>query len=184
MGGVCCPEIVTSASGDRVIQAGHNIHPGKCPKIIISVELLASQPSCKARCLTDDECRPSSKCCFDGCGTNCLHIAGESESSVNGPIQSVPGAAASPIKPVIATVAKSRMGECPKLNPAPRYDCRSGQDECKTDQDCENGIQKCCSTGCFRKCLYPQKTTPCLHMKAAYEITSNPQAIKCTHSMF
>lgn len=51
-GGICCPEII-STNGQQIIQAKNEIHLGKCPIVMISVEFLATSPSCKARCHSD-----------------------------------------------------------------------------------------------------------------------------------
>ena len=178
-GGVCCPEIITT-EGQQIVQSLPSVHSGKCPTSPVSVKTLTSPQSCHAQCYADTECHSYSKCCFDGCGTKCVQVTEEIGSSISVPSNSVDTGVShiAPIKPVNSFV---KIGQCPRLPNAPRLDCRSGQDDCKTDYDCD-GIMKCCSDGCFKRCLYAEKTTACLHLKAAFEKLTTDDVIKCTKS--
>uniref|UniRef100_A0A7E4UXH3 WAP domain-containing protein n=1 Tax=Panagrellus redivivus TaxID=6233 RepID=A0A7E4UXH3_PANRE len=172
-GGVCCPEVITTTNGQQVIQSKHQNHPGKCEKKHISVEFLSSAPTCKSRCKEDSECRPHSKCCFDGCGTMCIQIVGEIQPSIVGPVETVSRASSE-----VNVRVQSKLGECPRLPDGPRYDCRSGIDTCQSDFEC-TGIKKCCSDGCFKRCMYAERTTACLHLQAAFEKVKKNGFVQC-----
>lgn len=54
---------------------------------------------------------------------------------------------------------KKKIGEClviPETEPA---NCEGNdEDVCTTDDECP-GIQKCCSNGCYKGCMYAEITT-------------------------
>ncbi|KAI1726347.1 WAP-type (Whey acidic protein) 'four-disulfide core' domain-containing protein [Ditylenchus destructor] len=73
----------------------------------------------------------------------------------------------------------NKIGVCPALSKSQRSDCRSGTDQCSSDSDCPT-ILKCCSDGCYKRCVYAQRNTPCLHLKAASELLDIKRAVQCS----
>lgn len=73
-GGICCP---LSISGLTRQLSSVQIHPGKCPQTLASLDTIGTgAPVCKLKCHSDADCRQKHKCCFDGCGTNCMEVSG------------------------------------------------------------------------------------------------------------
>ncbi|CAG9538681.1 unnamed protein product [Cercopithifilaria johnstoni] len=62
----------------------------------------------------------------------------------------------------------SEMGECPYLNNNPSSCLKNKTDECVEDVDCGT-VQKCCSNGCKKSCMYPEISTACIHLLGASE---------------
>ncbi|KAL3982628.1 Thyroglobulin type-1 repeat family protein [Acanthocheilonema viteae] len=62
----------------------------------------------------------------------------------------------------------SELGECPHLSNNPASCLNNQTDECVQDVDCDT-VQKCCSNGCKKLCMYPEITTACIHLLGASE---------------
>lgn len=144
-----------------------------------------------SECKSDPDCPQSTKCCFDGCGLKCRPIGGEDASETSSKTTSRNGQDSSstyetsplqrPTKPHNQPSKKAssesgrkvdidhkKVGECLPLGGGLRSDCLSGTDECDSDDQC-HGVKKCCSDGCFKRCLPPYKATNCIHLKTALE---------------
>lgn len=50
--------------------------------------------------------------------------------------------------------------------------------ECTKDSHCV-GVQKCCSDGCRKVCVYAEKNTACLLLKGAYQQIGLMNYVKC-----
>ncbi|KAI6206638.1 hypothetical protein M3Y94_00935300 [Aphelenchoides besseyi] len=125
------------------------VHSGQCPTQQIR---LTSQLGCLIQCKADADCQQNEKCCFDSCGHK---VASTTKSTRPG----------------------EKIGECRSLRNVNRNDCRSGVDDCQNDLECP-GTQKCCSDGCYRRCMSSHRTTACLHLKTALEAFG--RNVKCT----
>ncbi|KAK5971137.1 hypothetical protein GCK32_009899 [Trichostrongylus colubriformis] len=73
--------------------------------------------------------------------------------------------------------------ELVKPGQCPYFDERSCEDqpqlkECGSDEDCA-GVQKCCSDGCTRKCLYPENASACVQYKSALQMIGQSERIQC-----
>uniref|UniRef100_A0A914XIE0 Uncharacterized protein n=1 Tax=Plectus sambesii TaxID=2011161 RepID=A0A914XIE0_9BILA len=121
------------------------VHAGACPQIP-----LGQKGVCAAQCRADEECASHQKCCYNGCGMSC---------------QSTEQA-----RPVARPSLDAKIGDCPKVNALTASCASRGTqiDACQTDRSCP-GVQKCCSDGCSKKCMYAQVTTACLHQQASAE---------------
>ncbi|CAD5219044.1 unnamed protein product [Bursaphelenchus okinawaensis] len=173
-GGICCSE------RNQPVKRF-----GKCLKESVD---LSPYSHCHVECRSDDECKLNQKCCFTGCGLKCREVdQGQmltpevskshvvpSETSQNHVLFPVPSTVRSGV--VVTSKLASKVGRCGK--PSDSAQCRSGHDECKVDPDC-GGIQKCCNDGCYKKCLYPEVTTACLHLRTAFERLGKDDTVRC-----
>ncbi|KAI6180854.1 hypothetical protein M3Y98_00765900 [Aphelenchoides besseyi] len=150
-GGLCCPLGISSQGGVKP-----TVHSGQCPTQQIR---LTSRLGCLIQCKADADCQQNEKCCFDSCGTSCI-ITGHKVISTTK-----------------STRPREKIGECRSLRNVNRNDCRSGVDECQNDLECP-GTQKCCSDGCYRRCMDSHRTTACLHLKTALKAFG--RNVKCT----
>ncbi|KAI1726343.1 WAP-type (Whey acidic protein) 'four-disulfide core' domain-containing protein [Ditylenchus destructor] len=173
-GGLCCP--VNSKSHESELSSAIALvsqqHRGECVKQNVDV----NRKECRLRsspiCRLDSDCSSNEKCCFDGCDTSCV------------PIMSRPDAAFPTPSPNGIQIGRedtehNKIGVCPALSKSQRSDCRSGTDQCSSDSDCPT-ILKCCSDGCYKRCVYAQRNTPCLHLKAASELLDIKRAVQCS----
>lgn len=127
-GQVCRPVLNISAS--NLLNPGFDSNPGSCPAIPLRYFGDQENYRCSDTCKSDIECRPSQKCCFNGCGLSCLR----------------------------AVVGSGRMlkpGQCPGRNPDGVFLCT---ESCRADNECA-GDQKCCPTGCGNICMDPVLAT-------------------------
>ncbi|XP_071949647.1 uncharacterized protein [Antedon mediterranea] len=95
---------------------------GECPNVPAGTIGL-----CVHGCGTDDDCQNEKRCCFNGCGKECVH-------------------------PIFPPEPFVKDGECPVLS-AP-YGAQRCTDLCLEDSDCPNK-EKCCSNGCGKVCAEP-----------------------------
>uniref|UniRef100_A0A1I7S313 Antileukoproteinase n=1 Tax=Bursaphelenchus xylophilus TaxID=6326 RepID=A0A1I7S313_BURXY len=153
-GGLCCEDSTISRQKS-----------GQCPKIPVNI---SPKMHCHIECRSDDECKSTSKCCFNGCGMQCSEMG----HPISTTLSTVRSGVVKPLK------HKNKIGKCPRMGNDTRNNCRSGHNECTVDSDC-NGIQKCCYDGCFRRCNYAQVTTACLHLQAAYEKFGIEEFVRC-----
>uniref|UniRef100_A0A915CU01 Uncharacterized protein n=1 Tax=Ditylenchus dipsaci TaxID=166011 RepID=A0A915CU01_9BILA len=75
--------------------------------------------------------------------------------------------------------SSEKLGECPAIGDLAHRSCVSVTSECTMDSECPT-IQKCCFDGCSKRCLYAQKTSPCLHMQAVTELLAIQQTSQCS----
>uniref|UniRef100_A0AC34RIU7 Uncharacterized protein n=1 Tax=Panagrolaimus sp. JU765 TaxID=591449 RepID=A0AC34RIU7_9BILA len=157
--GYCCP-LPESAS-----------RPGSC-----EARVPRHQKNCAAECRSDVDCPSTSKCCFDGCGLSCMNV-----QFAPNPFQHRPESKLGIVR--IDSLKHNKeilsplLAECPDL--PKNGGTQSCNTECKTDSDCR-GLRRCCAVGCSRICVYPQKTTGCLHEAISHELYSIRHAPRCT----
>ncbi|TMS37456.1 hypothetical protein L596_004385 [Steinernema carpocapsae] len=149
--GLCCP------APEKMPRAG------RCPKKTVLLEQI---DSCKVDCRSDDDCQNGHKCCYDGCGTACLQTEGDGFLKHPSPSTET----ASPNLP------SNKVGVC--VAPQGSQDCEDLRNQCVDDSDCPS-IQKCCFDGCVKRCSFAQRTTGCLHMKAAFAQLGIGDFVKC-----
>jgi hypothetical protein len=178
--------------------------PGACEP-----EPIQRKAKCPSECRSDSECSGSAKCCFDGCGLKCRESAQSSfEGSRKPPLSTeevtteVPAPRndiavvttihrpSPPIRPNKKSseessisgkklvVIESKVGDCLPLDLLERNDCTSGTDHCQSDDQCQ-GVKKCCSDGCFKRCIAPYRATNCIHLKEAEPLTQKVRRLRC-----
>ena len=99
--------------------------PGTCPVFKAPTECPEENENL---CEDDSSCSEGFKCCFTGCGLECVDRFGNT------------GPAVTP-----------RSGTCPVLK-APTECPEEREDFCKNDSTCPNG-SKCCNSGCEFRCV-------------------------------
>uniref|UniRef100_A0A7M4EL49 WAP domain-containing protein n=1 Tax=Crocodylus porosus TaxID=8502 RepID=A0A7M4EL49_CROPO len=108
---------------------------GTCPQVMVQ----PSSSPCQSRCEDDRTCPRNQKCCFTGCGLECIDPQKCCQSSCAAPDPRLPAA---------------KPGECPKVRPWQTLVPCKGNDTCTHDRDCPKQ-EKCCFGGCFQhSCLY------------------------------
>ncbi|XGW25344.1 hypothetical protein V3C99_006626 [Haemonchus contortus] len=152
-----CHQVGFSSTGLCCALPARAVHAGRCPP---TAPLLHNLTVCGFNCRSDGDCQATEKCCYDGCGLHCKAVTSDLTES---------GEATRPelIKP----------GQCPY------YDERScenpsGADQCTSDDECA-GVQKCCSDGCSKKCLYPENGSACVQAKSALQMIGQSERIQC-----
>ncbi|CAG9538679.1 unnamed protein product [Cercopithifilaria johnstoni] len=140
------------------------LHSGNCVPI-----LSRYSKSSKSECRIDSDCSNEAKCCFDGCGLKCMinstyiynfRIGCSTQKSTN----------------VGEDFIIKQIAECSEAQQ--HHDLEKCTAECKMDQDCP-GVKKCCTYNCSALCLFPTKTTACLHELITHEIFGNDRTPKC-----
>lgn len=133
------------------------LHGGICPSVF---PILDNVNSCRFDCRSDGDCRITEKCCYDGCGLHCKAMSmgkgGSSEES----------------KPELV-----KPGTCPYFDEGSCAE-RLRESQCNSDDECA-GVQKCCSDGCSKKCLYPESTSACVQAKSALQMIGQASKIQC-----
>ncbi|CAI4227197.1 unnamed protein product [Auanema sp. JU1783] len=153
-GGICCPKPT------------HPINRGNCPSV---QPLLDRFHECRLECRSDDDCSQRNKCCFDGCGTLCLDFSNENISEESEENSSEFG----------ITTDFDKIGICPFYDfKTCDKDQEKFKDECSSDMNCP-GVQKCCTDGCRKLCVYAEKTTMCLELKGALQQIGQMDRVKC-----
>uniref|UniRef100_A0A1I8AEE0 Thyroglobulin type-1 domain-containing protein n=1 Tax=Steinernema glaseri TaxID=37863 RepID=A0A1I8AEE0_9BILA len=129
---------------------------------------------CSSECRVDVDCKPTSKCCFDGCGLKCMEV----NFSPN-PFQYRPTAKIT----TTVDIAKSNkevlsplISECPEMTSSDEVS--TCENKCNADADC-SGMRRCCAYGCSRLCVYPAKTTPCVHQAITADLYSLHSVFAC-----
>uniref|UniRef100_A0A915CUR1 WAP domain-containing protein n=1 Tax=Ditylenchus dipsaci TaxID=166011 RepID=A0A915CUR1_9BILA len=91
-GGVCCAVVSddsqdsSSSSVASAIAMISQQHPGTCPHTQVDLNkkdcgvVSSSSGVSSATCKLDGQCRPSEKCCFDGCDTVCMFMRSASQT--------------------------------------------------------------------------------------------------------
>lgn len=158
---------------------------GACPRATAVV------PQCVTHCTKDTDCPAATKCCFNGCGSDCVP-ASNSANPIRPPIAIQPllvssrpsvsylapgvspphvnGTYSRIAKPVESVSSQEKPGQCPSLRRrlSTNTECHK---ECNTDRDC-SGVNKCCSQGdgdCGRVCLPPEKAGGCIHLLSSVD---------------
>uniref|UniRef100_A0A8L8KNN1 Thyroglobulin type-1 domain-containing protein n=1 Tax=Heligmosomoides polygyrus TaxID=6339 RepID=A0A8L8KNN1_HELPZ len=179
--GLCCP------SPTRVL------HGGICPSVF---PILDNVNSCRFDCRSDGDCRITEKCCYDGCGLHCKAMSmgkgGSSEESK--PELVKPGTCpyfdeedvlqmSSHVRcypedvPKTSSNVRRDSEDVPKTSFNARGDSER-ESQCNSDDECA-GVQKCCSDGCSKKCLYPESTSACVQAKSALQMIGQASKIQC-----
>lgn len=127
-GQICRPMVNISAS--NLLNPGFDSNPGSCPAIPLRYFGDRQNARCSDTCSSDIECRPTEKCCFNGCGLSCLRA-------------------------IVGSGRTLKPGQCPGRNPEGVFLCT---ESCRTDNECA-GDQKCCDTGCGNICMDPALAT-------------------------
>uniref|UniRef100_A0A915CGH6 BPTI/Kunitz inhibitor domain-containing protein n=2 Tax=Parascaris univalens TaxID=6257 RepID=A0A915CGH6_PARUN len=92
----------------------------------------------------------------DNCGEGkCTFIKEEEEIGVCCPSEIFP----------TQSVSVKKHGQCPPRLRRNNYS-KECINECESDTQCED-VEKCCEYDCNRVCLPPQRTTNCIHLRAA-----------------
>jgi len=143
---------------------------------------------CITRCTKDADCPTATRCCFNGCGSDCvpasnplrppiaiqpLLVSSRPSVSYLAPGVSPPrinGTYSRISKPVESTNSQDKPGHCPssRRRLPTTNDCHR---ECNLDRDC-SGVNKCCSYGngdCGRVCLPPEKAGGCIHLLSSVD---------------
>ncbi|KAK6751801.1 hypothetical protein RB195_003304 [Necator americanus] len=153
-----CHQVGFSSSGICCPSPSRHVHNGICPAV---APLLDRAGVCRFDCRADDDCAGTEKCCYDGCGMRCKEVF------VSGMVETGEGRKQELVKP----------GVCPYFD---ERQCRdhSQVNQCGSDEDCA-GVQKCCSDGCTKKCLYPENNSACMQAKAALQMIGQATRIQC-----
>ncbi|WKY07401.1 hypothetical protein Q1695_007110 [Nippostrongylus brasiliensis] len=152
-----CHQVGFSSTGMCCPSPVHAIHSGTCPSTPL---VLDNVITCRFDCRSDGDCRDTEKCCYDGCGLRCRVLS-------TSKIGSGEGVEAELMKP----------GTCPFFDER-RCGERSPLNQCNSDDECA-GVQKCCSDGCSKKCLYPESASACIQTKSALQMIGQPSKIHC-----
>ncbi|RCN25829.1 WAP-type 'four-disulfide core [Ancylostoma caninum] len=153
-----CHQVGFSSSGLCCPLPTRTVHSGSCPA---AIPLLDRASSCRFDCRADDDCSFSEKCCYDGCGMHCK----ETTPSASG------GDGEDKKQPVV------KPGVCPYFDER-QCSGKSPFNQCGSDEDC-TGVQKCCSDGCTKKCLYPESNSACMQAKGALQMIGQSSGIQC-----
>ncbi|KAK6054295.1 WAP-type 'four-disulfide core [Cooperia oncophora] len=152
-----CNQMGFSSSGLCCALPTRAAHSGVCPP---TTPLLHNLTVCGFDCRSDGDCQTTEKCCYDGCGLRCKAMTSDVTES--------------------GEVTKTELvkpGQCPY------FDERSCEDrlhlnQCGSDVECA-GVQKCCSDGCTKKCLYPENASACVQAKSALQMIGQSERIQC-----
>nr|CDJ83051.1 Whey acidic protein and Thyroglobulin type-1 and Proteinase inhibitor I15 and Proteinase inhibitor I2 domain containing protein [Haemonchus contortus] len=152
-----CHQVGFSSTGLCCALPARAVHAGRCPP---TAPLLHNLTVCGFNCRSDGDCQSTEKCCYDGCGLHCKAVTSDLTES---------GEATRPelIKP----------GQCPYYDER-SCESPSGADQCTSDDECA-GVQKCCSDGCSKKCLYPENGSACVQAKSALQMIGQSERIQC-----
>ncbi|VDO25270.1 unnamed protein product, partial [Haemonchus placei] len=149
-----CHQVGFSSTGLCCALPARAVHAGRCPP---TAPLLHNLTVCGFSCRSDGDCQNTEKCCYDGCGLHCKDLSSPSSANSTSLFDEC-----SPIIPIFSG---------PEENPCYKNQCTS-DDECV-------GVQKCCSDGCSKKCLYPENGSACVQAKSALQMIGQSERIQC-----
>ncbi|PIO72370.1 WAP-type 'four-disulfide core [Teladorsagia circumcincta] len=152
-----CNQVGFSSTGLCCAMPAKAVHSGTCPP---TAPLLHNLSVCGFECRSDDDCQITEKCCYDGCGLHCKAMTSDVSKS-----------------------GEETKAELVKPGQCPYFDERSCEqpsqvNQCGTDDECA-GVQKCCSDGCTKKCLYPENASACVQAKSALQMIGQSDRIQC-----
>uniref|UniRef100_A0A9J2Q468 Thyroglobulin type-1 domain-containing protein n=1 Tax=Ascaris lumbricoides TaxID=6252 RepID=A0A9J2Q468_ASCLU len=164
--GYWCNRVGVNANkGMCCLEPKRRSNNARCPVVVPLID--GETERCKIWCRSDEECDSSEKCCYDGCGLRCITIEAITTSTESMSVSSITNVDRNP----------SAIGQCASYTI--RNDCEpSHKDTCTHDADCPY-LQKCCNTGCVKTCVYPYRTTGCLHLKVALQKISSRVSARC-----
>ncbi|KAI6229091.1 hypothetical protein M3Y99_01149400 [Aphelenchoides fujianensis] len=153
----------------------------KCPK---QPEFPLIGVPCTIRCRLDGDCaRSTERCCFNGCGMECMPSGANSHSALHSLPSNAssrhPGGHSGGSFGLHSTAthrppSTTREATCPNARDLGHAVCGKARDnQCESDADCQGGSKgsslRCCSDGCARSCLAPARATACVHAAAAID---------------
>ncbi|XP_033127693.1 low-density lipoprotein receptor-related protein 2-like [Anneissia japonica] len=124
---------------------------GECPNVPAGTIGL-----CIYGCDSDNDCQHSKKCCFNGCGKECVH-------------------------PIFPPKLIIKEGDCPALS-AP-YGAHQCSDLCLSDSDCPH-LEKCCSNTCGKVCAEPAVKTKEIEEINTNELEEDLEEVKRQFASF
>ncbi|KHJ87891.1 WAP-type 'four-disulfide core [Oesophagostomum dentatum] len=178
-----CHQVGFSSSGLCCPSPAALIHSGVCPA---ATPLLDRIGSCRFDCRADEDCLINEKCCYDGCGMQCKgqysnHILQLLHSEVFMFSDLFSDTETSPLSSLGGNEDKKpeviKPGACPYFDER-QCSVQLRVNQCGSDEDCL-GVQKCCSDGCAKKCLYPENNSACMQAKAALQMIGQSSKIQC-----